>query len=360
MKLYQFWCALLPIVLSWHTYSLLDRDAAALLALEQKWDRAHQQHLNLLVQHQGDDQLMYDTGVCAYKVEDYEHAITYFNRVTQSEKASDQLKHDAYYNCGNALAMLSELKKAADAYEQALLYDPDDQNAKDNLEIVKKMQDNNGDSGESDSGSGDQSEDQGDGDSDSDDQSSSENSSNDQQDSDQNNQNSSDDINSDESESDQEQQEQDSEADDADNEESKANSEDQPDDEQQQDTQPDQEPSEREHANDIDRDNQRNNAPDQSCSEDEQTEKQNEDASRQQAVDEAEQESASHDGQGVDGKDVQDDEQDNSFFCQQESDMPDWMAQLLEQQDQEDAQMNQEFALQQMQAGADREKAHCW
>lgn len=103
------------------------------------WQRAHALLTTELVNYPHDPSVIYDAGVAAYKTGDHEQARAYFDHVTSLPQASDQLKERAYFNAGNTRVALKQLEDAIKNYEQALALDPHDERARHNLEIVKKM-----------------------------------------------------------------------------------------------------------------------------------------------------------------------------------------------------------------------------
>lgn len=76
----------------------------------------------------------YRKGVAYYRVGDYKAAEEMFRQSTRPEVASG-----AAYNLGNALAQQNKLDDAIEAYEAVLEKWPDHQQAKENLELIKKM-----------------------------------------------------------------------------------------------------------------------------------------------------------------------------------------------------------------------------
>jgi len=76
----------------------------------------------------------YRKGVAHYRLEDYAAAEQMFRQSTRPEVACS-----ASYNLGNALVKQNKLKNAIAAYEDVLKKWPDHKQAKDNLELVKKM-----------------------------------------------------------------------------------------------------------------------------------------------------------------------------------------------------------------------------
>lgn len=76
----------------------------------------------------------YRKGVAYYKAGNFEEAEKMFKLSTREDIA-----HDAAYNLGNALAWQQKFQEAVDAYEEVLKQWPDDQQAKENLELIKKL-----------------------------------------------------------------------------------------------------------------------------------------------------------------------------------------------------------------------------
>jgi len=76
----------------------------------------------------------YKKGVACYKSGDYAKAEKLFGQSLRNEVAID-----AEYNLGNALALQGKFKEAVAAYEKVLWEEPDHLKAKENLEIVKKL-----------------------------------------------------------------------------------------------------------------------------------------------------------------------------------------------------------------------------
>lgn len=76
----------------------------------------------------------YRKGVAYYKAGDFAEAEKMFRQSSRPEVAAD-----AGYNLGNALVKQNKLKKAITAYEKVLKKWPDHTQAKENLEVVKKI-----------------------------------------------------------------------------------------------------------------------------------------------------------------------------------------------------------------------------
>ena len=95
-----------------------------------------------VLRQQGGSDLRYNAGNALYRMKQYnEAAKTWRDALTG---APDQLRHETYFNMGNAFVRADEdanalsgyLERAIDAYEEALRLNPADQDAKWNLEIA--------------------------------------------------------------------------------------------------------------------------------------------------------------------------------------------------------------------------------
>src|SRR6266568_2226311 len=93
------------------------------------------------------DKLQFDSGAAAYKLKDYNRALESFSQALLTRETGLQSK--GHYNLGNTLYQRGETEKsddkklsdwtnALDHYQQTLKLDPQDKDAKDNYEYVKK------------------------------------------------------------------------------------------------------------------------------------------------------------------------------------------------------------------------------
>jgi len=73
-------------------------------------------------------------GSAHYKAGNYQEALDSFKQGEKSGSAN------SLYNQGNALAQMQQYEKAIESYEQALIINPDLQDAKDNIEKIKQQQ----------------------------------------------------------------------------------------------------------------------------------------------------------------------------------------------------------------------------
>jgi tetratricopeptide (TPR) repeat protein len=112
-----------------------------------KYDQAFKEYEQLLARKNDDPRLHFNAGAAAYRNRQFEEAAKQFNATQKSRDL--KLQGLAYYNEGNALYHLGESnpdpKKKTETWEQALKdfentlkLNPQDADAKYNLEFVKK------------------------------------------------------------------------------------------------------------------------------------------------------------------------------------------------------------------------------
>src|SRR6266542_3495929 len=115
-----------------------------------KFEDAYSQFQQTLKSHpesRAEDKLQFDSGAAAYKLKDYSRALESFSQALLTRDTGLQSK--GHYNLGNTLYQRGETEKsddkklsdwtdALDHYEQTLKLDPQDKDAKDNYEYVKK------------------------------------------------------------------------------------------------------------------------------------------------------------------------------------------------------------------------------
>ena len=80
---------------------------------------------------------LYNVADAYYKTGNFDAAADHYRQVLESD--DDQLKQNALYNLGNAEFRRGKAKEAIGHYEAALAMDPDNRLAKENLEFVKKV-----------------------------------------------------------------------------------------------------------------------------------------------------------------------------------------------------------------------------
>jgi Ca-activated chloride channel family protein len=103
-----------------------------------KWQEASENINQLLINHYDRADILYDAGVAAYHNERFAVALTHFDRALQ--KTQDKtLQERIHFNKGNTHVALKELPQAIQDYQTVLSSNPDNKQARHNLEIVKKM-----------------------------------------------------------------------------------------------------------------------------------------------------------------------------------------------------------------------------
>lgn len=106
-----------------------------------EWDNACSRMMSILAQDYDDPQILYDAGVAAYRTGQFEQACAYFQDCCSLSGANNELKERAFFNQGNAEVEKKSFQNALDAYEQVLTINPHNQQARHNKEKVKKMLD---------------------------------------------------------------------------------------------------------------------------------------------------------------------------------------------------------------------------
>ncbi len=115
-----------------------------------KFEDAYSQFQQTLKSHpesRADDKLQFDSGAAAYKLKDYNRALESFSQALLTRDTGLQSK--GHYNLGNTLYQRGETEKsdekklsdwtnALDHYEQTLKLNPNDKDAKDNYDYVKR------------------------------------------------------------------------------------------------------------------------------------------------------------------------------------------------------------------------------
>ncbi len=105
---------------------------------EGKFNAAGKSFSSAYADRPNDSRIAYNQGNAHYKDGNFLEALQAFTRSSLDEKNSGIMKN-SIYNAGNTLVKLGELKKAAAAYKKVLTLDPDDMDAKFNLEYVREQ-----------------------------------------------------------------------------------------------------------------------------------------------------------------------------------------------------------------------------
>ena len=106
------------------------------LFAEEKYDQALNRYQDALLAAPEDKRIQFNVANALYKKKKYEEALKTYQKVIGAEDL--QLEEKAYYNMGNTLYRLGKLPESILAYQQALKLDPNDMDAKYNLEYVRR------------------------------------------------------------------------------------------------------------------------------------------------------------------------------------------------------------------------------
>ncbi|MGD8628967.1 MAG: tetratricopeptide repeat protein, partial [bacterium] len=79
----------------------------------------------------------FNAGDALYRMGKFPEGAHEFLKAAASE--TDSMAAMSYYNLGNSMMKASDLKSAVEAYKRSLLMNPDDQDAKFNLELAMRM-----------------------------------------------------------------------------------------------------------------------------------------------------------------------------------------------------------------------------
>jgi tetratricopeptide (TPR) repeat protein len=103
------------------------------------WQAAEQQMHKLLIHNPENEQLLYDLGVACYNTQKFDTAAVYFDTVANRSGVSVSLKEQALFNLANTKTAQKKLPEAITHYEAVLSLNPENERARHNLELVKKM-----------------------------------------------------------------------------------------------------------------------------------------------------------------------------------------------------------------------------
>ena len=131
---------LFVLFMLWY-FAWFKQDRAAYYTQKQEWEKAEEILQPSLTKNPRTAKTLYGLGVSSYKRKEYDRAGAYFASALEYE-TDIQKKEELFFNYGNALAFQKKLHEAVEAYEKALEINPDNEHVKHNLEIVKKMLEN--------------------------------------------------------------------------------------------------------------------------------------------------------------------------------------------------------------------------
>ena len=105
---------------------------------EGKFKDAGQSFSSARTDRPDDSRITYNQGNAHYKEGRFPEALQAFTQPSSDEK-NPNIRKNAIYNTGNTLVKLGKLKEAESAYKEVLRLDPEDMDAKFNLEYVREQ-----------------------------------------------------------------------------------------------------------------------------------------------------------------------------------------------------------------------------
>ncbi len=105
------------------------------LYAEKKYDAALSKYTDALLEDPGSNVARFNTANAAYKKNNWDKALEAYGKTLKTDDL--RLQSQTHYNIGNAFYRKGNLDSSIQAYEQALKLNPDDQDAKYNLEFVR-------------------------------------------------------------------------------------------------------------------------------------------------------------------------------------------------------------------------------
>jgi tetratricopeptide (TPR) repeat protein len=106
---------------------------------EGMFDEAHQMYLEALRDNPESSLIRFNSGNALYQSQDFQRAMEAYRQAIES--GDPDLAGAAWYNLGNSLYRGQQLEPSLEAFKQALRLDPDDVDAKHNLErVLEQMQ----------------------------------------------------------------------------------------------------------------------------------------------------------------------------------------------------------------------------
>lgn len=109
------------------------------LYAEGRFDEAYEKYLEALRDNPDSPVIRFNEGNALYQTQEFQRALEAYRAAIES--GDQELVSKAWYNLGNALYRQQQLEQALEAYKQSLRLDPNDEDAKHNLErVLQQMQ----------------------------------------------------------------------------------------------------------------------------------------------------------------------------------------------------------------------------
>jgi Ca-activated chloride channel family protein len=135
-----FLISLLPLIITNTLYgeSLYSKiEKGSTLYKDEKYDEALNTFVDAQIESPEESTLKYNVANAHYKMKNYEEAVKNYQDVAAT--AQDiELEKKSLYNVGNCMYRQGRLEEAVEYYKKALELDPNDQDAKYNLEFVRE------------------------------------------------------------------------------------------------------------------------------------------------------------------------------------------------------------------------------
>jgi Ca-activated chloride channel family protein len=103
---------------------------------EKKYDQALTKYQDALLSDPENERIQFNVANTLYWKKKYEEALKEFQKVVGTEELD--LEQQSYFNLGNTLYRMGKLPESILAYQQALKLNPNDMDAKYNLEYVRR------------------------------------------------------------------------------------------------------------------------------------------------------------------------------------------------------------------------------
>lgn len=100
---------------------------------------AQKKYTNLLESNPYDPETNYNLGLTFLKQMKHDQALSYFTRASKRAKPNSKLQEQSLFNQGNTLVGLNKLQESLKSYEQVLAINKANDRARHNIEVVKKM-----------------------------------------------------------------------------------------------------------------------------------------------------------------------------------------------------------------------------
>ena len=120
----------------WQSPAVKKSKEAAKLYNKGKLDEALSKWRDAQIENPDKKELHYNIGGALHEQKRYDDSFKEYEKAINTK--DDELKSKTYYNIGNTLYRMGELPEAIEGYEKCLQITPDDEDAKYNIEFIKK------------------------------------------------------------------------------------------------------------------------------------------------------------------------------------------------------------------------------